>query len=170
LSFVASLPGTAERRRQLLGCITVSRGHPRSDLIMENRDDKNQSTSQQSDLSKAQNQQQPQGQQNQQQPQGQSQQQQPQGQQNQQQPQGQSQQQQPQGQADYGSAGQSAGQSDSTTQQRTDIEGGTSTGQASDIEGSSQFVGSKSASDTSGEFIEDDDSSDFAKDGQGAAE
>ena len=112
---------------------------------MENRDDKNQSTNQQTDLSKAQNQQQPQGQQ---------------------QPEGQSQQQQPQGQADYGSAG----QSDTASQQRTDIEGGTSTGQASDIEGSSQFVGSKSASDTSGEFIEDDESSDFAKDGQGAAE
>ena len=100
---------------------------------MDHRDDKNQSTSQQTDLSKAQNQQ------------------------------------QPQGQADYGSAGQDAGQSDTASQQRSDIEGGTSTGQASD-EGSSQFVGSKGASDTSSEFVEDDDSSDYAKDGQGAAE
>ncbi len=119
---------------------------------MDHRDDKNQSTSQQTDLSKAQNQQQPQGQQEQ-----------PSGQQNQSQ-------EQPQGQSDYGSAGQNAGQSDPTSQQRTDIEGGTSTGQASDIEGSSQFVGSKGGSDTSSELIEDDESSDFAKDGQGAAE
>jgi hypothetical protein len=73
-------------------------------------------------------------------------------------------------QADYGSAGQLEGESDSTTQQRSDIEGSTSTGQASDIEGSSQFVGSQGASDTSSEFIEDDESSDFARDGQGAAE
>ena len=135
---------------------------------MENRDDKNQSTSQQTDLSKAQNQQQPQGQQGQsQQPEGQSQQQQPFGQQNQsQQTEGQ---QQPQGQADYGSAGQYAGQSDTASQQRSDIEGGTSTGQASN-EGSSQFVGSKDASDTSGELVEDDESGDIAKHGQGAAE
>jgi hypothetical protein len=73
-------------------------------------------------------------------------------------------------QADYGSAGQLEGESDSTTQQRSDIEGGTSTGQASDIDGSAQFVGSQGASDTSSEFIEDDESSDFARDGQGAAE
>ncbi len=118
---------------------------------MDHREDKNQSTSQQTDLSKAQNQQQPQGQQEQ-----------PSGQQNQSQ-------EQPQGQSDYGSAGQNAGQSDSTSQQRSDIEGGTSTGQASN-EGSSQFVGSKGNSDTSSELIEDDESSDFAKDGQGAPE
>ncbi len=115
---------------------------------MENRDDKNQQT----DFSKAQNQQQPQAQQEQ-----------PSGKQNQSQ-------EQPQGQSDYGSAGQNAGQSDPTSQQRSDIEGGTSTGQASDIEGSSQFVGSKGGSDTSSELIEDDESSDFAKDGQGAPE
>ena len=125
-------------------------------------DKQNPPTDQQADPSKAQNQQQPAGQQNQN------------GFTPSQQPEGQSQQQPPEGQADYGSAGQSAdqntGQSDTATQQRSDIEGGTSTGQETDIEGSSQFVGSKSASDTSSELIEDDDSSDFAKDGQGAPE
>ena len=100
---------------------------------MENRDDKNQSTSQQTDLSKAQNQS------------------------------------QPQGQADYGSAGQDAGQSDTASKQRSAIEGDTSTGKALN-ESNSQFVGSKGASDTSSELVEDDETSDFAKDGQGAAE
>ncbi len=137
---------------------------------MDHHDDKNESTSQQTDLSKAQNQQQPQGQQGQsQQTEGQSQQQ-PSAQHGQsQQSTGQSQQQQPQGQADYGSAGQGAGHSDTAGQQRSDGEDGTSTGQASN-ESNSQFVGSKGASDTSSEFAEDDESSDFAKDGQGTAE
>ncbi len=85
-------------------------------------------------------------------------------------------QQAPTGQADYGSAGQQASQSDPAGQsgtadrQRSDIEGGTATGQATDVEGSSSFVGSQSAVDTSSEMIEDDDSSDFARDGQGAVE
>ena len=63
----------------------------------------------------------------------------------------------PEGQADYGSAGEIAGQSDTATQQRSDIEGGTSTGQATDIEGSATFVGSQGANDTSSELIEEDD-------------
>ncbi len=99
---------------------------------MEHRDDKNQSTTQQTDLSKAQNQQQPRGQQ--------------------------------QGQSDYGSAGQEARQADSSS------EGGASSGQASDIEGSSQFVGSNGASDRSRDLVEDDESSERARDGQGAGE
>ena len=75
-------------------------------------------------------------------------------------------QQQPEGQANYGSAG----QSDTLTEQRSDIEGGTTTGQATDIEGSSTFVGAKGTTDTSSEFVEDDHANDFAKDGQGAPE
>ena len=114
-------------------------------------DKKNPPTDQQTDLSKAQNQQQPAGQQNQSE-----------FAQSQQPPEGQTQQQPPEGQADYGNAGDPASESDTTTQQRSDIEGGTSTGQATDIEGSSQFVGSQAASDTSSELIEEDD--DFAKD------
>jgi len=55
------------------------------------------------------------------------------------------------------------------TEQRSDIEGGTSTGQASDIEGSS-FLGAEGSTDTSSELIEDEDASDFAKDGQGTTE
>jgi hypothetical protein len=54
-------------------------------------------------------------------------------------------------------------QSDTLTEQRSDIEGGSSTGQA---DGS--FVGSESASDTSSKLVEDDP--DFAKDGQGSVE
>ena len=121
-------------------------------------DKQNPPTEQQTDLTKAQNQQQPSGQpdqdkfaQSRQPPEDQS-------------------QEQPAGQADYGSAGETAGQSDTTTQQRSDIEGGTSTGQATDIEGSSQFVGSQAATDTSSELIEDDESTDFAKDGRGDGE
>lgn len=74
------------------------------------------------------------------------------------------------GQADYGSERQSDAMLDEPT-------GGLA--QASDIEGSSQsattggessgFVGSDGASDSSESLI-DDESSDFAKDGQGAAE
>ena len=122
---------------------------------------------QDTDLSKAQNQQQPAGQQNQAEL-GQSQQPPQSGQQTQSEF-GQSQE-QPSGQADYGSAGDLVGQSDTTTQQRSDIEGGTSTGQATDVEGSSTFVGAKGATDTSSELIEDDESSDSANDGQGAPE
>ena len=152
---------------------------------MENRDKQNKASDQETDLSKAQNQQQPQsGQQggqfqqppeaqSQQQPFGQSQQ--PPEAKSQQQPFGQSQQQstgqsqqQPTNQADYGSAG--AGQSDTTTEQRSDIESGTSTSEATDIEGSSQFVGSKGADDTSSDLIDDEDQSDFAKDRRGDGE
>lgn len=80
------------------------------------------------------------------------------------------------GQSDYGGAEQGEGQSDAISQQRSDIEGGTSTdqsgsaSQSSDIEGTSSFVGSQGSSDMSSDLIEDDDSSDFAKDGQGASE
>ena len=123
---------------------------------MENRDKQNKASDQETDLSKAQNQQQPQSSQQSQQ-----------GGQSQQQPEGQSQQ-QPTNQADYGSAG--AGQSDTATEQRGDIEGGTSTSEATDIEGSSQFVGSKGADDTSSDLIDDEDQSDFAKDRRGDGE
>lgn len=61
-----------------------------------------------------------------------------------------------------------AGQSDTTTKQRSDIEGGTSTGQATDIEGSSAFVGAEGTTDTSSELIEDE--SDFDKDRRGDGE
>ncbi len=130
---------------------------------MENRDNQhpsggqNSPTSQETDLSKAQSPQQPRSDQQseglQSQPGKSS---------------GQSQQQQPSGQADYGSAG----QSDSATQQRRDIEGGTATGQANDVEGNSSFVGSAGTSDTSSELIDEDkdESSDCARDGQGSTE
>ena len=125
---------------------------------MENRENQSPATPEETDLSKAQNQQQPLGQQGgqdksqfgQQGEQGQSQ-------------FGQSQQQPPEGQADYGSAG----QSDTVTQQRSDIEGGTATGQTSDIEGSSQFVGSQAGNDTSSELIEGDDDFDSERKGDG---
>jgi hypothetical protein len=135
---------------------------------MEHRDTPN--PGRETDLSKAQNQQQPTGQAQQQQPTdqaqpapfGQAQQQQPEASQSQQSEYGQSQ--QPSSNADV-----AVGQSDTVTEQRADIEGGTATGQASDVEGSS-FVGSKSASDESGKLVEDDESTDFSRDGQGAAE
>ena len=123
-------------------------------------DKQNPPTNQDTDLSKAQNEQQPFGQQSasestpQQQP--------PEGQSQQQPPEFQSQQQVPEGQADYGNAG----QSDTTTQQRSDIEGGTSTGQATDIEGSSTFVGAQGDSDTSSELIEDENAKDRRGDGE----
>ncbi len=56
-------------------------------------------------------------------------------------------------------------QSDTTTQQRSDIEGsslGQTGGAGSDIEGSSSFVGSEGSTDTSSELVEDEDK-DFAK-------
>jgi hypothetical protein len=136
---------------------------------MENRDAPN--PGREADLSKAQNQQQPTGQAQQQQPTdqaqqaefGQAQQQQPKASQSQQSEYGQSQQ-QPSSNADF-----AVGQSDTVTEQRADIEGGTATGQASDVEGSS-FVGSKGAADASSELIEDEEKSDFSRDGQGASE
>ena len=121
---------------------------------MENRENQSPASGQETDLTKAQNQQQPSGEQGQQTGQsqfGQSQSDPSTGEQ------GQSglnpSQQAPSGQADYGSAG----QSDTVTQQRRDIEGGTATGQASGSQGSSQFVGSQSQTDTSSELIEEED-------------
>lgn len=145
---------------------------------MENRE--NQNPGREDDLSKAQNQQQPDAQQGQQSEIGQAGQsgqafgqplQQPSGQSQQQQPSGQSQQseysqsqQQPTGQADYGSAG----QSESLTQQRSDAEGGSATGQASGSDAS--FMGKQRSSDSESGLIEDKDSSEFSRDGQGAPE
>jgi hypothetical protein len=126
---------------------------------MEDRDTPN--PGRETDLSKAQNQQQPTDQ-AQQAEFGQAQQQ-PEASQSQQSEFGQSQQ-QPSSNADV-----AVGQSDTVTEQRADVEGGTATGQASDVEGSS-FVGSKSASDGSGKLVEDEESSDFSRDGQGAPE
>lgn len=64
------------------------------------------------------------------------------------------------GQADQ----RSSEQSDTTTQQRNDVEGGEATGPATDT----GFVGSEGGTDSSGELIEDDP--DFSKDGQGSIE
>lgn len=121
---------------------------------MENRENQSPASGQETDLTKAQNQQQPSGEQGQQAGQsqfGQSQSDPSTGEQ------GQSglnpSQQAPSGQADYGSAG----QSDTVTQQRSDIEGGTATGQASGSQGGSQFVGSQSQTDTSSGLIEEED-------------
>ncbi len=118
---------------------------------MENRDKQNPQAGQENDLSKAQSAQQPQA--GLQPPQAQA----------RQQPESEAEQgeigqspQQPSGDFE-GPTGQRAGASDTITEQRSDIEGGTATGQATDIEGSSTFVGSESASDTSGILIEDDD-------------
>ena len=145
---------------------------------MENRENQNPGT--EADLTKAQNQQQPKAQQGQQgetgqagqsgQAFGQSQQAQA-GQsgqafgqsQQQQQPSGQSQQ-RPTGQADYGSAG----QSESLTEQRSDVEGGSATGQASAQD--SSFIGTQQGSERESGLIEDEDSSEFSRDGQGAPE
>ena len=106
---------------------------------MEQRDNQN------SDLSKAQNQQQPQQAQGQQPPE------------------------QAQGKQPPETGQASEDQSDTTTEQRSDVEGGSASGQASDIEGTS-FLGADGSSDTSGELIEEDDSSDFAKDSRGDGE
>ena len=61
-------------------------------------------------------------------------------------------------------------QGDTMTQQRTDIEGG-SLSESSDETGQSDpsFVGSKGQQDSSSELISEDDE-DFAQDGQGAPE
>lgn len=63
--------------------------------------------------------------------------------------------------------------SPSTTGERSqsdpssDVEGASASGQANT---SSAFVGSQGSSDSSSELIEDEDKTDFAKDGQGAPE
>ena len=72
------------------------------------------------------------------------------------------------GQAQSGSAPDEGLQGDTLAQQRTDIEGGSLASQASG-EGQSGFVGAEGQQDTSSELVEDEDE-DFAKDGQGAPE
>lgn len=134
---------------------------------MANEQDKNPTTGAESDISKAQSQQQP--------PNQASQQQQPEtGQQSGQfetAQQGGAEQtgdQAATGQAQSGSSPDQSLQSDTLTQQRTDIEGGSLGSQASG-EGQSGFVGAEGQQDTSSELIEDEDE-DFARDGQGAPE
>ncbi len=77
-----------------------------------------------------------------------------------------------------GQAGFGESQSDTKTDQRSDIEGN-ATDQTSDTEGSSAtgqasgspgFVGAEGTQDTSSELVEDADKDDFAKDGQGSVE
>jgi hypothetical protein len=59
-------------------------------------------------------------------------------------------------------------QGETATQKRADIEGG-SLGKETTGEAESGFVGAQGKQDTSSELVEDDDE-DFAKDGQGAPE
>ncbi|HET9334813.1 MAG TPA: hypothetical protein VFO12_00225 [Sphingomicrobium sp.] len=72
------------------------------------------------------------------------------------------------GQAQSGAGPDEALQGETATQQRTDIEGGSL---ASDASGEAQsgFVGAQGQQDSSSELIEEEDE-DFAKDGQGAPE
>ena len=123
---------------------------------MENRENRNP-TGQESDISKAQAQQQPAAQ-AQQQPAGQAGQQSEMGQQR-------------EPQSEFGqdqSAGSDQGlQGDTLSQQRTDIEGASQQSPASG-EAESGFVGSEGQADTSSELVEDEE--DFGKDGQGAPE
>lgn len=137
---------------------------------MANEQDKNPTTGTQSDISKAQSQQQPPNQASQQQSET--------GQQSgqfetsQQGGAPQTGDQAATGQAQSGQAPGSAPdeglQRDTLTQQRSDIEGGSLASQASGEAGSS-FVGAEGQQDTSSELIEDEDE-DFAQDGQGAPE
>lgn len=61
-------------------------------------------------------------------------------------------------------------QGDIQTRQRTDIEGGSLASQASG-EGQADFVGAEGQQDTSSELVEEEDEDeDFARDGQGAPE
>lgn len=72
------------------------------------------------------------------------------------------------GQAQTGAGPDEGLQGETTTQQRTDVEGGTLASEASgEVEGG--FVGSQAEQDTSSELIQEEDE-DFAKDGQGAPE
>ena len=123
---------------------------------MANEQDKNPTTGTESDISKAQSQQQPPNQASQQQGgtgQGGAE---------------QTGDQAATGQAPSGSAPDEGLQGDTLAQQRTDIEGGSLASQASG-EGQSGFVGADGQQDTSSELVEDEDE-DFAKDGQGAPE
>ena len=70
------------------------------------------------------------------------------------------------GQSQTGAGPDEGLQGDTTTQQRTDIEGG-SLGSQERGEAESGFVGSQGREDTSSELVEDQD---FEKDGQGAPE
>lgn len=72
------------------------------------------------------------------------------------------------GQAQAGASPDAGLQRDTTTRQRTDIEGGSLASEASG-EGQSGFVGAEGQQDTSSELIEEEDE-DFARDGQGAPE
>lgn len=72
------------------------------------------------------------------------------------------------GQAQTGAGPDEGLQRDTRTQQRTDIEGGSLASQASS-EGQSGFVGAHGEQDTSSDLIEEEDE-DFAKDDQGAPE
>jgi len=123
---------------------------------MANEQDKNPTTGTESDISKAQSQQQPPNQASQQQGgtgQGGAE---------------QTGDQAATGQAPSGSAPDEGLQGDTLAQQRTDIEGGSLASRASG-EGQSGFVGADGQQDTSSELVEDEDE-DFAKDGQGAPE
>jgi hypothetical protein len=116
---------------------------------MENRENRNP-TGQESDISKAQAQQQPAGQASQQPEIGE-----------QKDPQAEFGQDQSPGSPDEGLQG------DTLAQQRTDIEG--ASGQAPETsEAESGFVGAEGQADTSSELVEDEE--DFGKDGQGAPE
>lgn len=66
------------------------------------------------------------------------------------------------GQADYGQSG----QSDTLTQQRSDVEG--SGGQTPEMGSESGFIGQQGGTDPSSELVEDEQ--DFEKDGQGSIE
>lgn len=116
--------------------------------MMANEQDKNPTTGQESDISKAQAAQQPTGQQEQQPEAGE----------------------QTGDEAATGQAQPAAGpdeglQGDTLAQQRTDVEGASQQSEKGDAEGG--FVGSQSEADSSSELVEDED---FAKDGQGAPE
>jgi hypothetical protein len=117
---------------------------------MANEDRQNPATGQESDISKAQAQQQPAAQAGQQAETGE-----------QREPQAEFGQDQSSGSPDQGLQG------DTLAQQRTDIEGASQ--QAPETgEAESGFVGAEGQADTSSELIEDED--DFGKDGQGAPE
>ena len=72
------------------------------------------------------------------------------------------------GQAQTGAGPDEGLQGDTLAQQRTDIEGGSLASQASGEAGSG-FVGAQGQQDSSSELIDEEDE-DFAKDGQGAPE
>ena len=137
---------------------------------MANEQDKNPTTGAQSDISKAQSQQQPPNQASQQQ--GETGQQSGQFETAQQGGTEQTGDQAATGQAQSGQSSSSSAdeglQGDTLSQQRTDIEGGSLASQASG-EGQSGFVGSEGQQDTSSELIEDEDE-EFGRDGQGAPE